>query len=336
MNEYRLSEVWDELSQLARSEGALAIGATTLDDAHAPLFAEWLAQGHGGSMSYLTRHLAVRQNPNERYPWARSVIAITVPYSPKRPSSGIAAQIARYAQGDDYHDVLDEILQTFERLLKSRFPGEKSWRYVDTGPLSDRSMAAQSGLGWIGRNSMLLSEHHGSYFFIGLLVTSLINDIETESAADRCGKCTRCVDACPTEAILPNRTVDSNRCISHATIEQRGALDDWMKERIGENLFGCDICQEVCPWNGRAPESHPRLAPRETYRATPITDLLRADQNTFSALFRKSAIKRARRAGMVRNAVIVSRDAAALDAVQASDDEGVADALAWRSKARGE
>jgi epoxyqueuosine reductase len=305
---HRLSEVWPELERIAREEGVVRLGASNLDDAHAALFASWIERGGHASMKYLEKNAAIRSNPHERYPWARSVISILVPYSSERPDAApdaLSQHISRYALGDDYHDVLERILKRFEQALA----GAKSWRYVDTGPLSDRAYGAQAGLGWIGKNGMLISDEIGSYFFIGTLVTALENDIESTLVTDRCGTCTRCLAACPTDAIHPDRTVDAALCISYATIEHRGPLDERVAGRLEGNAFGCDICQEVCPWNGRAPESHPAFAPRESYRATPVTDLLRMQQADFSALFTKSAIKRAKLAGMQRNVeAIASRD----------------------------
>jgi epoxyqueuosine reductase len=300
MTPTRLSEVWPALSSLAQAEGVLHLGASDIDDAHASLFGTWIERGDHASMGYLAKNAAIRANPRERFPWAKSVVVILVPYSPTRPDAppdALSHTIARYALGDDYHDVLDRILRRFEEAL----PGVKSWRYVDTGPLSDRTYGAQAGLGWIGKNGMLIHEQDGSYFFIGTLVTALENDIASELVSDRCGTCTRCLDACPTNAILPDRTIASAHCISYATIEHRGALDEHVAQHLAGNTFGCDICQEVCPWNRRAPESHPAFRPRDEYRATPVTDLLRFAQDDFSALFRKSAIKRAKLAGMQRN-----------------------------------
>jgi epoxyqueuosine reductase len=330
----RLSEVWPALVETARAEGVLALGASPLEiDSHHSLLEEWLAAERHATMGYLRKSETIRRDPAARFPWGRSVISILVPYSAERPTDGsIASHVARYALGDDYHDVLDEILQRFEAVIKQMSPEGKTWRYVDTGPLSDRSYAAAAGLGWIAKNSMLINDRHGSYFFIGLLVTSLDCDIEADLVTDRCGTCTRCIDACPTDAILPDRTVESNRCISHATIEQRGPLDDVMKAALGTNVFGCDICQEVCPWNRKAPESHPRLAPREEYRARPISDLLALDQQGFSTLFRKSAVKRAKRVGMLRNALIVSTTVPDDEFVDSETDPGIADARAWRRR----
>lgn len=303
----RLSDIWPAIEQWARDENVLNVGASALEPLHLEHFRAWLAAGHHGSMSYLERHASVRENPCERYPWARSAVVISVPYTPERPADGsIAAHVARYAQGDDYHEVLDQILQRLETLLSSLAPGARTWRYVDTGPLSDRALGVAAGLGWIGRNAMLIDEENGSWFFIGVLLTSLENDIPAEQASDRCGTCTRCIDACPTEAILPGRVVDSNRCISHATIEQRGELSPEMSASLGVNVFGCDICQEVCPWNRRPADGHAALAPRDSYRARPVTDLMRMTQEDFSTLFRRSAVKRTKRGGLVRNAIALT------------------------------
>jgi epoxyqueuosine reductase len=295
-----LSEVWPLLERIAREEGVVRLGASGLDDAHAALFADWIDRGHHASMTYLAKNAAIRANPRERFPWARSVVSILVPYAPSRPDApegALSHHIARYALGDDYHEVLDLML----RKLEGALTGIKTWRYVDTGPLSDRAYAAQAGLGWIGKNGMLLSDEIGSYFFIGTLLTALENDLHADLVTDRCGTCTRCLDACPTNVILPDRTLDSARCISYATIEHRGPLDPDVATHLEGNAFGCDICQEVCPWNRFAPDPHPAFLARDEYRATPVSDLLRMQQPAFSTLFRKSAIKRAKLAGMQRN-----------------------------------
>jgi len=299
-----LSEVWPDLERVARAEGVVHLGASGVEDEHAAKFSEWIARGHHASMAYLAKNAAIRTSPRERYPWARSVISILVPYASERPhapAEALSHHLSRYALGDDYHDVLDRILRAFESAL----PGVKTWRYVDTGPLSDRSYAAQAGLGWIGKNGMLIHEQDGSYFFIGTLLTALENDIVAAIVADRCGACTHCLDACPTNAILPDRTIDSARCISYTTIEHRGPFENELP--LAGNAFGCDICQEVCPWNREPHDPHPAFLPRDEYRATPVTDLLRFTQADFSTLFRKSAIKRAKLAGMQRNVAALKR-----------------------------
>jgi epoxyqueuosine reductase len=305
-----LSAVWPELTRVARAHGVASLGASKLDDEHAELFAQWIARGDHASMAYLAKNAAIRSDPQTRFPWARSVVSILVPYAPQRPDApegALSHHVARYALGDDYHDVLDRILRDFEAAIQSAAPGAKSWRYVDTGPLSDRAYAAQAGLGWIGKNGMLIDQELGSYTFIGTLVTSLDNDVAPQAVADRCGTCTRCLDACPTDAIHADRTLDSARCISYATIEHRGPLE----VGVSGNAFGCDICQEVCPWNRDPAAPHPAFAPREAYRATPVSDLLRFEQAEFSALFTRSAIKRAKLAGMKRNVAQLGSDAVA-------------------------
>lgn len=313
----KLSEVWTSIERAGRDAGALHTGASDLTDDHAHVFEKWIDEQRHAGMRYLEKNVQARLHPAQRYPWAKSVVSILVPYSAERPAAPIGAMshhIARYALGDDYHDVLDRILQSIEGVLEGS--GAKTWRYVDTGPLSDRSYAAQAGLGWIGRNGMLIHEEQGSFFFIGTLLTSLENDIGSEEVADRCGACTRCIDACPTSAILLDRTISSDDCISYATIEHRGPLRAHLTEHLHDNAFGCDICQEVCPWNHAPAESHPSFFARQQYRSTPLTDLLRYSQAEFSSFFARSAIKRARRDGMRRNVEAI------LDIPSAEEREG--------------
>ena len=305
----KLSEVWPELERVARAEGVVHLGASDLEDEHAALFARMdrARPSRVDGVSREERRRALRARRSAFRGRARSCRSScrTPRERPHAPEGALSHHIARYALGDDYHDVLDRILRKFEDAL----PGVKTWRYVDTGPLSDRAYAAQAGLGWIGRNGMLIHESDGSYFFIGTLLTSLENDIAAATVADRCGTCTRCLDACPTNAILPDRTLDSARCISYATIEHRGPLDAHVASHLEGNAFGCDICQEVCPWNRAPAAPHPAFIPRDEYRATPITDLLRFTQADFSTLFRKSAIKRAKLAGMQRNVAALTEEA---------------------------
>ena len=295
----RLSETWPAIERTARAAGAIRVGAADLRDEHASVFADWMDRGGHATMHYLARNRGARLDPHSRFPWARSAVVILVPYASERPDAppgALSHTIARYALGDDYHEVLDRILREIEEAMPRDV---KTWRYVDTGPLSDRALAAQAGLGWIGKNGMLIDEEIGSYVFIGTLLTSLENDMSAATVADRCGACTRCIDACPTQAILPDRTVASQHCISYLTIEHRGDLP--ADAQLAGNAFGCDICQEVCPWNEHPAEAHPAFAARDAYRATPVTDLLRFSQWDFSRLFSKSAIKRAKLAGMQRN-----------------------------------
>lgn len=335
----RLSEIWPSIEAMAKGRGAVRVGASSLQDAHAFLFEQWLDRGHHGEMSYLQKNRDARLRPEERFPWAQSVIVLAVPYSPERSATSgtLSAHTARYALGDDYHGVLDTVLKDLEEGIRELAPTAQTRRYVDTGPLSDRAFAAQAGLGWIGKNGMLIDPEHGSWVFIATLLTSLHNDIAAEEIADRCGTCTRCLESCPTHAILPDRTIASEACISYATIEHRGPIDDRLKPMLSGNVFGCDICNEVCPWNHAPASGAEPFAQREEYRAMPVSDLLRVSQADFSRLFRNSAIKRTRRAGLIRNAILVAdRIPPEIEAqLSAEEDEGIRDALAWRRRISG-
>jgi len=300
-----LRSIWSELESEATDAGISRIGGSPIEAAHSEMFTRWIAERHHAEMGYLEKNLSARVDPSSRFPWARSVIVIAVPYSADRPDDGMAAGIARYAQGDDYHDVLDRMLRRIENRLATIVPDVITRRYVDTGPLSDRTYGAQAGLGFIGKNGMLIDEKRGSYFFIGTLLTSLEHDLDPELVSDRCGRCTRCIDACPTDAILPDRTLASERCISYLNIEHRGEIEPTLASQLGTNLFGCDICQEVCPWNHAPEVGHPAFDSREDYRNRPIHDLLEMTQDEFSTLFRKSAVKRAKLDGMKRNARVI-------------------------------
>lgn len=300
-----LSDCWTRIERVVGKHGASRVGAASPRDPHASLFLEWITTGHHAGMKYLEKNTAARIDPSVRFPWLRSVIVIAVPYCAERPTAppgALSNGIARYAFGEDYHTTLARILREIENEIHELDPDAQTRRYVDTGPLSDRALGAAGGLGWIGKNGMLIDPEHGSYFFIGTLLTSIDNDLEFDEVTDRCGACTRCIDACPTDAILSNRTLDSGACISYLTIEHRGEIPSHFAGRLGGNVFGCDICQEACPWNADPLASHPDFELRERYRATPVSDLLGQTQEDFSRFFRGSAIKRAKWSGMTRNA----------------------------------
>lgn len=329
----RLSSIWSEIERAALEAGAVRVGACRLAEPFVRHFEDWLEGGFEAGMTYLRRNLAIRKDPSSRFPRGRSAIVVLVPYFSDRPlerSDNIAAHISRYAQGDDYHDVVDEMLRRVESIIASAAPDAWTRRYVDTGPLSDRSLAVQAGLGWIGRNGMLIDPELGSWQFIGVLLTSLECDVDAVEITDRCGDCNACVSACPTHAIRPDRLIDSNRCLSYLTIEHRGAFPPESEGfDFAGNVFGCDVCQEVCPWNDSPPPSHPAFETRGRYRNMPVQALLRMSQHDFSALFRKSAVKRAKRTGMIRNTLTVSNDISKgdIEAISAETDEGIQAAL---------
>ena len=277
-------------------------------------YTDWVSGGFAGEMGYLRdRRAGLREDARNLLPSARSVICVGKIYNTQLPYStqfndNERAWIARYAWGDDYHDVVRRGLEQLDSMIRER-SGEayESRICVDTAPLLERSYARAAGLGWIGKNTCLINQGLGSWFFLGELLTSL--EIEPHGPApppDRCGSCTRCIDACPTQAIVPfgdRYTVDSRRCISYFTIELRSAIPEEWREYAGANVFGCDICQDVCPWNRRAAVSpDAAFAPRDF--APPLEKLAGLSEQQFRNMFRGSPVTRSRYAGFLRNVAV--------------------------------
>jgi epoxyqueuosine reductase len=303
----------DDIRELARACGFELAGVTRA--APAPDFVrytDWVAAGFAGEMGYLRDHrAALRDDARKLLPAARSMICVGKVYNTAFPYSARfdepeRAWIARYAWGDDYHDVVRSGLERLDEMLRARaaIPYE-SRICVDTAPLLERSYARAAGLGWIGKNTCLINQREGSWFFLGELLTSL--DIEPDSPPqDRCGTCTRCIDACPTSAIVPTGdsfALDSRRCISYFTIELRSAIPEEWRDAIGKHVFGCDICQDVCPWNRRAAVTEDtEYAPREF--APRLEKLASLSEQEFRAMFRGSPVTRARYAGFLRNVAV--------------------------------
>jgi epoxyqueuosine reductase len=268
----------------------------------------WVAEGHAGEMRYLTDHRAqLRRDVRELLPSARSVICVGKLYNTPAPEPKPGdARISRYATGRDYHDVMREALDAMVERLREIEPFEAKV-CVDTAPVLERSLARQAGLGWIGKNTCLINEPQGSWFFLGEVITSLDLPPGTPPP-DRCGTCTRCIDACPTQAIVPSDTgwiVDSRRCISYLTIELRGPIPEEHHAAIGSHLFGCDICQEVCPWNRDAPET---AEPAFQGSTLPLASIAQMTPEMFRERFRGSAVARTKHAGLLRNADIAIRN----------------------------
>jgi len=265
-------------------------------------YREWIAHGFAGEMGYLTDHrAAVRADPREILPSARFVIVVAKLYNTPVGEED-EARISRYARGDDYHDILRRDL---EKLAIALSPHHEYRICVDTVPLLERSWARAAGLGWIGRNTCLINQDVGSWLFLGELLTS--HEIEPDLAAapppDRCGTCTRCIDACPTQALTPYE-LDATRCISYFTIELRGPIPNEFHAAIGNHVFGCDICQQVCPWNSRAPvTADPAFQPR--FETAPSLERMAAlTEQEFREMFRGTPVMRARYAGFQRNVAI--------------------------------
>jgi epoxyqueuosine reductase len=335
---------------------------------------EWLAKGYGGEMKYLADPR--RADPKAVMAGIQSVIVCLLNYNTDRSLSTDPALpvdsgrpsgwISRYAWGDDYHDVLRERLDALAESLRDRFAGPFEARaYVDTGPVQERVLAKYAGLGWLGKNTLLLNPMLGSFFFLGVILTTL--DLEQTLAAnelpppDLCGSCRRCLDACPTQAFVEPYVMDARKCISYLTIELRGAIPDEFREAMGNHVFGCDICQDVCPWNRRAPDAtipqfQPRVFPareenggeenfprREESLFLPRLEwLLGLSEEDFREIFRGSPVKRTKWRGLLRNACIAlgnsglrrgmanyDRISAVVERLAASEDQVLAESARW-------
>jgi len=272
----------------------------------ADFLAQWLAEGNAAGMGYIGRGLAKRLDPQLILPAARSVITVGVRYRPPPAppidwQTQLRGRIAAYALGTDYHVVIVEKLRQLAAALTQLRPGLKALEYVDTGAILEREWAARGGVGWFGKNTNLLRTDDGSYFFIAELLTTL--DLEPDTpVADHCGTCTRCLELCPTAALKPGYVLDARLCISYLTIEHRGVIPAALRPQLGNWIFGCDVCQEVCPWNEKLVRGEGVGAAEELLPYLP--DLLQLDADAFQARFRYSAIRRAKRDGLVRNVAI--------------------------------
>ena len=297
---------WARLQEQARGLGFLEMAAAPKGPVrHAAAVEAWVRDGFHAEMTWYARGLAKRLDLDRVLEGAASVIVLTTPYH-REPCTLAGHALARYACGDDYHDVLKPKLWQLIETIRGMVPEAACRPYVDTGPLLERYWAEEAGLGWIGKNGCLISREAGSYLFLACIVT----DVEVpygDRHAPFCGHCRACIDACPTDAIVSDGIVDSNRCISYLNIEHRGPFED--APSFDGWLFGCDICQEVCPWTRKFSLETllPELRPRPTHADLTREGLFEMDQATFSATFRKSAIKRAKMAGLKRNAAHLTK-----------------------------
>jgi epoxyqueuosine reductase len=280
---------------------------------HGEALVRWLERGDQAGMDYLGRRIEARLDPSRIFAGARSVLCVALQYHPldredgerqPEPSGDLWRRVARYARGKDYHEVVGERLRVVEERVRQAFPGCETRRYVDTGPVLERELAARAGIGAVGKNTMLLHPEGGSWFLLGELFLSLDLDPD-RPLADLCGSCTLCLDACPTGALAEPYRLDANRCISYWTIEHRGALPEEARRRVGGWVFGCDVCQEVCPWNAEpAPAVHPEMElPPERGELT-LARLLRLPREEYVERFRGSPMKRAKLEGLQRNAAV--------------------------------
>ncbi|HEV8439361.1 MAG TPA: tRNA epoxyqueuosine(34) reductase QueG [Methylomirabilota bacterium] len=268
---------------------------------HGPALQRWIEAGYAGTMAYLGRRLGERLDPARVLPGAVSIVCVALNYYQGEGADPGCHPIARYAWGRDYHDVMTPRLEQLAVYLHEA-SGARCRAYVDTGPVLERDLAARAGLGWIGKNTMLLHPRLGSWFFIGVLLTTA--ELEHDAPLpDRCGSCRACLDVCPTEAFVAPYVLDARRCISYLTIEHRGAIDPALHEAMGEWQFGCDLCQSVCPWNRKTPGTRERaFMPAEPYPGAEA--VVEMSDEAFRQRFSGTALLRAKAAGMRRNAAI--------------------------------
>ena len=304
----------NEIAAAARERGFVLVGFSPLRVlARNRFYSRWLAEGRHGEMAYLAREPERRLDPRRIDSRLRSVISLGFPYQAPAPSGRdwrreLRGRIASYALGEDYHDrVMARAAAVVMDLVRLR-PGALTRLYVDTGPVFEREWAREAALGWFGKNTNLLNREHGSYFFLAEIFTDLELGGAPRPYGDFCGTCRRCLDLCPTGALEDGYVMESRRCISYLTIELRGPIAPHLRPHLGNWIFGCDICQQVCPWNedGRAPASE-----LEPY----LPDLLALDEQGFRDRFRKTAIKRTKRRGLLRNVAVALGNSGNPDAV---------------------
>jgi len=267
---------------------------------------EWLARGYHGEMKWMGRDPAQRADPGKLFPQARSVIVVAMNYyTPHQHSVGEATgKVSRYAWGDDYHDVVGEKLRALLVWIKDQWPDADGKICVDIQPVMDKAWAERAGLGWIGKHTNLITREFGSWVFLGELLLNRELEYDEIAVGDQCGSCTLCLEACPTEAIAEPYVVDANLCISYATIESRATeMAPEVADRLEGWLYGCDICQDVCPWNQMTPAtSELRFEPREGNVNASLPEILELTPEAYAARFRRSAMKRAKLPGLKRNA----------------------------------
>jgi epoxyqueuosine reductase len=356
--------IHEQVATLAQSAGFSSAGIAPIptpgeeaasDHPELSYFEPWIERGRAGEMQYLKRRddagRLLRSSLRIAVPWARSVVVCAANYNPDAPKSvdpapPQTAWIARYAQSkntqtgepSDYHDVLLARLKKLEQSLQQALGPFSSRCYVDTGPVVERIYAKYAGVGWIGKNTCIIDQKLGSWLFLGVILTGL----ELPSAGplllaeDRCGTCTRCIDACPTGALVAPYEMDASLCISYLTIEKRGPIPEPLRPQMGRQVFGCDICQDVCPWNRRAPVSlDPELAVRPELVNPALSWLAELDAESFRRLFRRSPVQRAKLGGLLRNVAIAMGNSGLSEYLPklrewaASPDPVLADAAQW-------
>ena len=310
------NDLKQSIKEKVRQLGFFLAGVTLPEPPpHYSTFENWLAQDRHGSMNYLAdeRSRTRRADPKQILPECKSILVLATPYNPPLPmGEGLGVRdnvkIAAYAQGADYHDILPARMQELVQFIEAQVGGPvKNRWYTDTGPILERDLAQRAGIGWIGKNSMLINPKQGSYFFLSEILLDLELEPDAPFITDHCGTCTRCIQACPTQCILPDRTLAAQHCISYLTIELKDDIPLELRDKIGDWAFGCDICQMVCPWNRFASKGDSAFDAPSTARKTPhtLTEELTLTPQAFNSRFKRTPPQRAKRRGYLRNIAVV-------------------------------
>jgi epoxyqueuosine reductase len=295
-------------SQLIKAE-ALRLGFSTcgiakadfLED-EAPRLEQWLKDGYHGEMQYMENHFDMRLDPRLLVEGAKSVISLSYNYFPEQQQNSDSYKLSKYAYGEDYHHVVKSKLKELHDFIQEEIGEIDGRAFVDSAPIMERAWAEKAGLGWNGKHSLLIQKELGSYFFLSELILELELEYDIPFTTDHCGTCTKCIDACPTEAILPNNTVDGSKCISYFTIELKNEIPNDVKGKMEDWMFGCDICQDVCPWNRfSTPHQEPLFSPHPELIQMTKRDWEEITEDVFKKVFNKSAVKRTKFSGLQRN-----------------------------------
>ncbi len=312
------------VKELAREVGFDLVGISrVIPPPHGDSFAEWLRRGFAGEMEYLERGARKRLHPGDFLPWAKSIVSVAMNYyvplhREDVPEDGLRGWISRYAWGDDYHEIIEARLAELLAMIRAEVGKSVEGRaYVDTGPVLEREFSSLAGIGWIGKNTTIIHPRRGSWYFLGELFLNL--ELEHDrSIRDRCGACDLCIRACPTGALVGPYLLDSRRCVSYLTIELKGSIPRHMRPLVGDHIFGCDICQDVCPYNKKArPSAEEGFRPREGQHGPDLIPLVSLTEEEFKRRFKGSPIRRAKRRGLLRNVAVALGNLKRAEAVPA-------------------
>ena len=288
---------------------ACGIAKAEFLEEEAPRLESWLKQNLHGKMAYMENHFDMRLDPRLLVENAKSVISLTYNYFPEKTQTNETYKIAKYAYGVDYHFVVKEKLKELLAFIQEEFGEINGRAFVDSAPVLEHAWAKKAGIGWVGKNSLTISKQKGSFFFLAEIILDLALEYDDPIQTDHCGNCTRCIDSCPTEAILPNKKVDGSKCISYFTIELKEEIPSEMTGKFGNWIFGCDICQDVCPWNRFSlPTQQEKFSPKEEILQYTKSDWEEITEDVFRSIFQKSPVKRTKFEGLKRNIKFVSQN----------------------------